>query len=154
MFQKAGFDVFQVINRFAEWAFVALFIWKGLFRIFNPFRNLFYTFLTSLLAKRQFTDGSRSCRTVPTTFQANVCKGSVRHQTHVLRHPTFFFSSLFSAITVDFPRSCFENRDNQLSRTWPWKWNCWRITHRVFPYLGYSSSNQTSPRMTDSNGWE
>ncbi len=31
---------------------------------------------------------------------------TVSHQTHVLRQLTFFFSSLFSAINVDLPRSC------------------------------------------------
>ncbi len=33
-------------------------------------------------------------------------KNAVSHQTHVLRQPTFFFSSMLSVITVDIPRSC------------------------------------------------
>ncbi len=31
---------------------------------------------------------------------------TVSQQTHVLRQPIFSFYSLFSAITIDFPRSC------------------------------------------------
>ncbi len=36
---------------------------------------------------------------------------TVSLQTHILRKPTFFFSSLFSAITVDIPRSCLVRND-------------------------------------------
>ncbi len=40
-----------------------------------------------------------------------LCDCTVRLLIHVLRQPTFFFSSLFLAIFVDLPRSC-------LVRTW------------------------------------
>ncbi len=36
----------------------------------------------------------------------NPSKATVRLLIHGLRQPTFFFSSLFSAILVDLPRSC------------------------------------------------
>ncbi len=77
-FQRAGFDGFKAINKFADWPNLPpslhFFYKKTFFCIFTIFLKPLPQFLISLLVDWRFTDALRSWRTEPAIYQANLCK--------------------------------------------------------------------------------
>ncbi len=92
----------------------------------------------ALLVKTSASTGRKLQTYVIQKIRVNIY---ISHQTHVLRHSTFCFSSLLSVISVDLPRSCLVKNWDNLSRETLYMWSsnnfifkvtCARTSYRVF----------------------